>query len=418
MSWRILQGDAIEVLRTLPEASARTCITSPPYFGLRDYGTATWSGGDPTCAHRGRPKPRQDTTGSGPDKGRFAATRGTQPAKTAYAIPVRGTCSCGAERIDKQIGVEPTVDEYVGRILEVMEEVRRVLKEDGTLWLNLGDCYASDAFGGSISRVGLEGGNKGHIASRSARVAARRPYGLSPKQLIGVPWRVAFALQEAGWTLRADVIWAKPNPMPESVQDRPTKAHEYLFLFSKNSDTTLLWRARDTREWSTSPDMNERVPNEKGEPMPRWRGFTYFYDADAIEEPATGRAPGNVSHKGATAYESGDEFHRTKSGLVAVGARETRNKRSVWTVATRPFPEAHFATFPPALVRPCILAGSRPGDVVIDPFCGAATVGLEAQRLGRDFIGCDLSADYVEMGSRRIVADAPLWNTPATEALS
>lgn len=408
MTWRILQGDALEVLRTLPEASAQTCVTSPPYFGLRDYGTATWSGGDPACSHRGRPKPRQDTSGSGPDKGRFAATRGTQPAKAAFAIPVRGTCSCGAVRLDKQLGIEPTVDEYVDRLLEVMGEVRRVLKEDGTLWLNLGDCYASDAFGGSIARAGIEGGNKGQVASRAARVAARRPYGLAPKQLIGVPWRVALALQADGWWLRSDIVWHKPNPMPESVRDRPTRAHEYIFLLAKS----------------------ER----------------YFYDAKAIEEPAVFTGP-NGAGTNSGPYAQGfarrtrEEELARQAGKrrktdahpsprvpgfnerweVAAAAGElglTRNKRSVWTVATQPFNEAHFATFPPALIRPCILAGSRPGDLVIDPFCGAATVGLEAQRLGRDFIGSDLSADYVAMGSRRIVADAPLWNTPATEALS
>ena len=372
--WEIRQGDALEQLRRIEDETVQCCITSPPYWSLRDYGTATWVGGDPACSHKGRQKPRQDTTGSGINKGRFAESRGTQPGKTAYSVPVRGVCRCGAERRDLQLGLEASAEEYVERLVEVMAEVRRVLKADGTLWLNLGDCYASDAFGGSIARSGLAGGNKNHVASRAARTDPRRPFGLKPKQLVGIPWRVAFALQADGWWLRSDIIWSKTNAMPESVRDRPTKSHEYLFLLAKN----------------------ER----------------YYYDAAAIAEEASGRAPGNVTHKGADAYAAGAEFHRTKSGLVAIGAREVRNKRSVWTVATHPFPEAHFATFPPALVEPCILAGSRPGDLVLDPFAGAGTVGLVALRHGRRFLGIELNPEYVEMARRRIVGDAPLWNTP------
>lgn len=308
---RILIGDCREVLATLPDASVHCSITSPPYFGLRSY---------------------------------LAADHPLKPL---------------------EMGLEATPDEFVAGMVSVFREVRRVLRNDGTLWLNIGDSYAG-------SRCGPQG-MLGEMADRS--VASQRVMraidgghrarsGVKPKDLIGIPWMLAFALRADGWYLRQEIIWHKPNPMPESVTDRCTKAHESLFLLSK---------------------------------APR-----YYFDAAAIQEAASRpEGAGNLTHKGLTAYESGDEKMRTKVGLTQTGARETRNKRSVWTVPTQPFGEAHFATFPPALIEPCILAGCPVGGTVLDPFGGSGTTGMVAQKLARQAILIDLHPGYQPMMERR-----------------
>lgn len=335
----ILQGDCRETLRTLPAESVQCCVTSPPYWGLRDYG------------HPG------------------------------------------------QLGLEPTPEEYVASMVEVFREVRRVLRPDGTLWLNLGDSF------------------------------------LPGKQLGGIPWRVAFALQADGWWLRSDIIWAKGNPMPESVTDRPTKAHEYVFLLSKSD--------------------------------------RYYYDADAIAEDATGRDPGNIGHKYQTPGIYATSGEHQQSGLTAIGPRDKRNARTVWNINTRPFPDAHFAVFPPELPERCIRAGTsergccsecgapwervtertamvvapsgrkeamgeygrtqtsgtmvqaptsqttgwRPTCehdapavpcTVLDPFGGSGTTGYVAQELGRKWIACELNPEYIRIAERR-TAQSTLW---------
>ena len=301
-------GDCLEILRAMPDASVHTCVTSPPYFGLRDYG------------------------------------------------------------VDGQIGLEPTPDEYVARMVEVFREVRRVLRDDGTLWLNLGDSYAHPT-------KGTDGGwaaDPNNYAHKAQAFGARKfsMGDAKPKDLMGIPWRVAFALQADGWYLRQDIIWHKPNPMPESVRDRCTKAHEYIFLLSKR---------------------------------PR-----YYFDSEAIKEPAVSEKPaGNKRHKYADAYAA-DVLgkHRTKAGLLALTGVEweKRNKRSVWTVATKPFKGAHFATFPPDLIEPCILAGCPEGGTVLDPFGGAGTTGLVATQAGRNAVLCEINPEYVEMARKRIDA--------------
>jgi DNA modification methylase len=325
MRIRILTGDCRDVLSTLDAGSVQTCVTSPPYFGLRDYGVAG------------------------------------------------------------QIGLESTPDAFVAEMVAVFREVKRVLRDDGTLWLNLGDSYA-----GSWGAQGRQGAS-GQMADRSvvqARSIAAHPQkmtqtgsmknlpGLKPKDLIGIPWRVAFALQTDGWYLRSDIIWHKPNPMPESVTDRPTKSHEYLFLLAKS----------------------ER----------------YYYDSGAIAEPAV--KAGQVIHAyGSGAKDRADvsetNDRRTRIGLANWNqpCPETRNRRSVWTVATQPYSGAHFATFPPALIEPCILAGSKRGDTVLDPFGGAGTTGLVADRLGRDALLIELNPEYAAMARTRIDGDAPLF---------
>lgn len=299
-TWQVIEGDALTVLRTLPDVSVRCCATSPPYWGLRDYG------------------------------------------------------------IEGQLGLERTPEEYVEKLVRVFREVRRVLTKDGTLWLNLGDTFTSVRWGKGRGPAPTNTGNKKAITQ------SRIVPGLQPKQLIGIPWRVAFALQADGWWLRSDIIWAKPNPMPESVTDRPTKAHEYVFLLAKS----------------------ER----------------YYYDAKAVKEPAN---PAN--------YRANPTLRAVAPGQTRQGkldARrgevqcQTRNLRSVWTISTEAFSEAHFATFPKALVERCLIAGSSPGDYILDPFAGAGTTGLVALRLGRSFIGIELNPQYAEMARRRIERDS------------
>lgn len=327
MTVRILNGDCRELLATLPDDSVHCCVTSPPYFGLRDYG------------------------------------------------------------VDGQMGLEPTPDEFVAGMVAVFREVRRVLRDDGTLWLNIGDSYAG-------ARAGPQGVT-GEMADRSVAAArcrtaspamldrgkrnAKRWGGgnnghggeIKPKDMIGVPWMLAFALRADGWYLRQDIIWSKPNPMPESVQDRCTKAHEYLFLLSK--------------------------------------GPRYYYDIDAIAEPIStasiARLAQNVEAQAGSTRVPG----KTNGTMRAVGTGETRNKRSVWEVPTQPFKDAHFATFPPALVEPCILAGCPHGGTVLDPFFGAGTTGLVADRLQRDCIGIELNPEYAAIADRRINDDAGMF---------
>lgn len=298
---QILCGDSREVLSTLPAASVHCCVTSPPYFGLRDYG----------C--------------------------------------------------DGQIGLEKTPDAYVAELVGVFREVRRVLRDDGTLWLNLGDSYAAGGMSNPSEKSTLCGGKDRGAAGYAIQ---RKPQpGTKPKDLLGIPWRVAFALQSDGWYLRQDIIWHKPNPMPESVRDRCTKAHEYLFLLSKS---------------------------------PR-----YYFDAEAISEPLAGppHAPGNKATK--EGGHNRKDFGTDRMERVW-GASGRRNRRDVWTVATKPYKGAHFACFPPKLVEPCILAGSPVGGTVLDPFFGAGTTGMVAAEHGRNCIGVELNPDYVALSENRL----------------
>lgn len=291
MSYEVLVGDCIASMRGLPDQSVHTCVTSPPYFGLRDY------------------------------------------------------------EMEGQIGREDAPDAFVARLVDVFREVRRVLRDDGTLWLNLGDSYAS-------------GGRKTRDTDRklSARESGFRPRdGMTDKQLLGIPWRVALALQADGWCLRQDIIWAKPNPMPESVKDRCTKAHEYIFLLTK--------------------------------------GPRYFFDAAAMREPGvypagTKGAKGSASRQGVKNVNARPPEYKVYDGY--------RNRRSVWSVTTKPFKGAHFATFPPDLIEPCILAGAPVGGTVLDPFGGSGTTAGVALKHGRKAILCELNPKYVGMIGDRV----------------
>jgi DNA modification methylase len=359
VSVRILTGDCRQLLEQLEHSSVHTIVTSPPYWGLRDYGTGRWEGGDDTCQHS-RWNLRQDHA-----HGRWLDTRGTQPASAAQGTPYKQTCArCGARRTDNQIGMEATPQDYVHAIVGVLEQARRILRDDGTLWLILGDTYAA---------------NRGYqVHDRVARGAARgaggnmHAPGLKPKDLVMIPARVALALQEAGWYLRQDIIWSKHNPMPESVRDRCTTSHEHIFLLAKNEQ--------------------------------------YYFDAEAIQEPAVSdhRSGNGFRRDARCSFQNADGTSRgNEEQWTDVGG--TRNRRSVWHVNTQPFKEAHFATFPPALVEPCILAGCPRGGTVLDPFAGAGTTGLVADRLHRSAVLIELNDQYAEMARRRIAGAAPLF---------
>lgn len=346
--------------------SIHCVVTSPPYWGLRDYGTATWEGGDAGCDHKGSAQQSQSSTLKGNGHG---CDKPLSPQLQAMAVPYRNFCGkCGAKRIDNQIGLEATPDEFVARMVEVFREVKRVLRKDGTCWLNLGDSYASGEIGRKDKGITSDpncGANEKWQATERRQMKLNT--GLKQKDLIGIPWRVAFALQADGWWLRSDIIWHKPNPMPESVTDRCTKSHEYIFMLTKSS--------------------------------------TYFYDATAIAEPAI--YAGDVkTTNGNAGMDSGYDGHRTRDGFKrGVTVKETRNKRTVWSIPSMPFPDAHFATFPPELPELCIKAGCPKGGTVLDPFSGAGTTALVADRLQRNAIGIELNPEYAAMAQRRIDGD-------------
>lgn len=392
---RIFIGDCREVLSILPDESVDCILSSPPYYGLRDYGTGAWEGGDPACPHK-RSNARLDHTHH-----TTLETRGEQGRSASSAEPMRSVCRlCGAVRVgDKQIGLEETLDAYVKEIVAVFREARRALKETGTLWLNLGDSFVST--GGRRTDTGLNTGDK-RSALYEAGVRPSRRVGpadtrgaLKRKDKMFLPHRVAIALQDDGWWARQDNVWHKPNALPEVVRDRPATAHEYVFTFSKSS--------------------------------------VYFYDHEAVREPVTGNAHGR-----------GNGYHPKSDAIDAAGGRLGRmrangsftravrrvlpdNKRtlrsvwreeegelvfdsepdlcSVWDVPTQPFAGAHFATFPRRLARNCILAGCPPGGVVLDPFAGAFTTGVEAFANGRDFWGIELNEAFAAMGCARLGVD-------------
>ena len=346
-SARILVGNAAGRLRELPDGSVRTCVTSPPYWGLRDYGTGTWVGGDPDCTHR-RESKKSDKTITGHKN--FTEMLGVGDAIYKSECP-----RCGAVREDQQLGLEETPEEFVENLCKIFDEVWRVLADDGTIWVNLGDSYNSVV----SDRSGSHGFKDGR-ANRDKRLRAGGVDGLKPKDLVGIPWRFAFAMQERGWYLRQDIIWAKPNPMPESVTDRCTKSREYIFLMSKSPRYYFDHEAIKT---DVKDDWGERDRSN-------WK----------YGKEGTGLQP----HSGMTK-------NYTKA-----------NKRSVWQVTTSRYKGAHFATYPPALIEPCILAGSAKGDFVLDPFSGSGTTGEVALKNGRNYIGTELNPEYAAISEKRI----------------
>ena len=416
---KIFVSDCIEGMRKLPDECVDMCCTSPPYWGLRDYGNTEWKGGDEKCDHINNINPRSTRPKGKLDGGSLDKYNEMPFIKECH--------KCGAIRKDNQLGLEETPEEYVENMVKVFREVKRVLKHDGTVWLNLGDSYA-----GNNSRAS-NGGRAGYGSKREG-VFNNLSGNLKTKDLVGIPWRVAFALQADGWYLRQDIIWHKPNPMPESVTDRCTKSHEYIFLLTKSAK--------------------------------------YFYDADAIREKTNrdwSSVGGNLKGKG---------IHKIGNGYKDIGDRTLdngqygRNKRSVWKINTKPYKEAHFATFPEELPTLCIKAGSskvgqcsmcgnpfrrvverktikrnelpkndpryRPNQykgsyeningkadagytksktigwesdcncnaditpqIILDPFFGSGTTGWVAQRLGRKWIGIELNEEYIKIAEKR-----------------
>lgn len=361
----LLQGDCLDLLPTLKDESVQCVVTSPPYYGLRDYGTGEFEGGDPHCNHV--------FGGQVADgKNRNAISGGVRPGCDASVCKV-----CGAKRIDSQIGLEKTPDEYVAKLVAVFRDVRRVLRNDGVVFLNLGDSYAggktgrSDADRGKRHTDGRDPQNQNAWKSPGA-IDREVPEGLKPKDLIGTPWRCAFALQADGWFLRQEIIWHKPNPMPESVRDRCTKSHEHVFLLTKNSRYF----------WNYEANMEEAAYD--GRKDCQMKGSDKYKDVDIPGAKA------NSFHVG------GHPRWTFKDG------KAWRNRRSVWSIPTKPSREAHFAMMPPRLAELCILAGSRPGDVILDPFAGAGTTGMVARQLQRRFIGIELSKESCQIAHRRI----------------
>jgi len=337
-------GDCRETMRKWAVAGikAQTCVTSPPYYGLRDYGTGKWVGGDKNCDH----------VESENKHGGQRADRNQEGYKKQY----KDVCKkCNAVRKDGQIGLEETPEQYIEAMVEVFRCVWDVLEDDGTLWLNIGDSYAGN--NSQASNNGRDG-----FGNPRERVVNRTGEGLKTKDLIGIPWMLAFALRADGWYLRQDIIWHKPNPMPESVTDRCTKAHEYIFLLSK------------------SPK--------------------YYYDHEAIKEEASSKSEG-IRFGGNKYGDNDDPKYATKSGNVSK-EYDKANKRSVWTVPVKPYAGAHFAVFPTELIEPCILAGAPTGGIVLDPFMGSGTTAQVAQTLGRKYLGCELNPAYQQLQNNRL----------------
>ncbi|WP_122235303.1 DNA-methyltransferase [Pseudomonas coronafaciens] len=362
---QILVGDCIDMMRMLPDESVHTCVTSPPYYGLRDYG------------------------------------------------------------VEGQIGLEETPAEFIARLVDVFREVRRVLRADGTIWVNMGDSYAGSwgAHGRDDMGVGVSTISQHQVMASQRKSKATTHAEYKPKDLMGMPWRLAFALQDDGWYLRQDIIWHKPNPMPESTRDRCTKAHEYLFLLSKS------------RRYHYDSDAIREPANQTGKGNANgYRGGAYvngstFDNAEGGKRTSFGNTvPNNgvgwghgAFHKDGAERKRRDSFKRedSKREQAIPGQSKgthrsdrdessydtaTRNKRSVWTVATHAFKEAHFATFPPDLIRPCIMAGAPRGGVVLDPFGGAGTTSLVSMQEGRRSIICELNPEYAALARARIDA--------------
>ena len=350
-------GDCREIMRKWASqgVKAQTCITSPPYYGLRDYGTAKWEGGDSHCEH----SISMPTKWNDPKRGTVLRP------EVGHRGGSSSNCHlCGAKRIDEQLGLEDTPDDYIKSMVEVFRCVWDVLEDDGTLWVNIGDSYCnSNGFARASPEYQREGRN--NMPANDRKLDKLHATGLKTKDLIGIPWMLAFALRADGWYLRQDIIWSKPNPMPESVQDRCTKAHEYIFLLSKS--------------------------------------HKYHFDHVAIKEPATTveNRPSGIVRDRVYDYDSKQKEMGRSRGGEETPEPTTRNRHSVWNVATKPYLGAHFAVFPTELIEPCILAGAPVGGIVLDPFMGSGTTAQVAQDLGRQYIGCELNPEYGNLQKKR-----------------
>ena len=366
-------GDALEVLRTLPDESVQCCVTSPPYWGLRDdgqkLGTLVRGSWDDFQIPRKR----------------------TRRAYWILRLRARAGRRGGVESRDGRacvacLGLEPTPEMYAKNLVNVLREVRRALSADGTLWLNLGDSYNSVGHKKSSSGYGTTGLAGGVAQEHTPLRRENSAPGLKHKDLVGIPWRVALALQADGWYLRSDIVWSKPNPMPESVTDRPTKAHEYVFLLSKSAryyyDADAI---RVDVKWPGGPNAPDKIKSPHGQGFTRRAGVSRDdYDERKWSERSDGLSRPPMTMRNRIYHPDG------------------ANARSVWTIATQPYPGAHFATFPPELAARCIKAGTKPSDTVLDPFGGCGTTAATATGLGRNAIHIDLNPEYLQLAIDRI----------------
>ena len=356
MEFKIYVGDVMERVRELPDNSINCCVTSPPYYGLRDYGTGTWVGGDPDCPHYETNKIK--------DKSMISKLH--DGATIAGAIFKTQCPLCGAIRVDNQIGLEETPEEYVQKLVEVFREIRRAMRDDGVLWVNIGDSYAGRNNGGTKVQ-GNDEFNKNRPSREETKLPPKRvPSRCKPKDLIGIPWMLAFALREDGWYLRQDIIWAKNNPMPESVKDRCTRSHEYIFMLTKKR-----------RYW-----FNHEAMQEDADPKNKKRYQAPFHQGKCEETP--------YPYNG-----------KNTPGIKPYTGK--RNKRDVWNVSVcSSVKEAHFAVFPKELIEPCILSSCPDGGTVLDPFSGSGTSGIVAVNNNKNYIGIELNPEYVDITRRRV----------------
>ena len=359
---KYLEGNCIDKMKELEDNSIDCVVSSPPYFGLRDYGTAQWQGGDPNCDHETK-RSRGDDIKEGDKQG---TNKGSRPNS-------QRVCYCGAKRIDEQFGLEKSYQDYIANTVKVFETFKPKLKDTATIWWNVGDSYHN--YRPTNNKQNLYrnpdypkqsiAGNRQDLPTYSLK-RNQRYQEIKEKDLMMIPNRVAIALQEAGWYIRSEIIWHKPNPMPESVRDRPTSSHEKIWLITKNKK--------------------------------------YYYDAASIKEPLAAssipRLNQNIKNQrgSARAHAGG----KTNGPMKAVNLGSKRNKRNVWTVTTKPFRGAHFATFPKDLIEPCIKAGCPEGGIVLDPFAGAGTTGLVAKENNRAAILIELNKEYLAMAKKRI----------------
>jgi len=350
---KVFFGECRDSMRKMAKdgIKVQSCITSPPYYGLRDYGTGTWLGGDENCSHKRDSKYSENTITGHANK---ELTVGDAIYKTKCP-------KCGAVRQDLQIGLEESPQQFIDNLVEVFACVWDLLEDDGTLWVNLGDSYYNyrPGKGQALSKQTVAN-NDQDLPQKCAR-RGNKLEEYKEKDLMGMPWRLAFALQDFGWHLRQDIIWHKPNPMPESVKDRCTKSHEYIFLLSKKPH--------------------------------------YYFDNEAIKEDAHTT---DDTNRDRDSTRLNNTPGRTRMAGLKTNHYETKNKRDVWTVATKPYSGAHFAVYPEELIEPCVLASTKVGDIVLDPFFGSGTTGAVAQKLGRKWIGCELNQQYESLQNERL----------------
>jgi len=343
----LLQGNCLDKIQELDDNSIDCVVTSPPYWGLRDYGTAQWQGGDLNCSHAyGRNTRGGLTQFQKNNKGSF----GDEAIKSGQHCKL-----CGAKRIDEQFGLEPTYQEHIQNIVEIFRAMKPKLKDTATIWLNYGDSYAATVNGTKVKDI--KNDDRGFVDKPFSTIQGV----LKPKDLVMIPNRIAIALQDAGWYIRSEIIWHKPNPMPESVRDRPTSCHEKIWLITKSKK--------------------------------------YYYDADSIRESCT-TFDTNIRDRDTTKLNNTPG--RTRMGVLKKNNYTMKNKRNVWTITTKPFKDAHFATFPKDLIEPCIKAGCPEGGIVLDPFGGSGTTGIVSKHLNRKAILIELNEEYIAIAKKRI----------------